>query len=62
VVEINVKIGDAVTKGQAVAAVEAMKTNHPVVSPCNGTVHEIHAAIGDDVGSDQPIMSISPKG
>jgi len=62
VVELNVKNGDAVTKGQAVAAVEAMKTNHPVVSPCDGTVQEIHVMIGDDVSSDQPIMSISPKG
>lgn len=62
VVELNIKKGDSVTKGQTVGAVEAMKTNHPIVSPCDGTVHEIYVMIGDDASSDQPIMSILPKG
>src|SRR5690606_13571574 len=32
-VEINVRVGDAVKKGQVVAAVEAMKAKHDVRSP-----------------------------
>ena len=57
-VEINVKIGDAVTEGQVVAAVEAMKAKHDVRAPCSGKVATIEAALGADVMAGQPIMTI----
>ena len=61
VVELKVKKGDSVTKGQAVGAVEAMKTNHAVIAPIDGVVHEIFVEIGDDVDAGKPIMSILPR-
>jgi pyruvate carboxylase subunit B len=57
-VEIGVKVGDAVTQGQVVAAVEAMKAKHDVKAPCAGKVLSIDAGIGDDVLAGQPIMTI----
>ncbi len=57
-VEINVKIGDAVNQGQVVAAVEAMKAKHDVKAPCSGTVLTIEAEIGADILAGQPILTI----
>jgi len=57
-VEINVKVGDAVQKGQVVAAVEAMKAKHDVRAPCAGSVVEIHADLGSEVSADKPILTI----
>ncbi|MCC6134344.1 MAG: biotin attachment protein [Candidatus Contendobacter sp.] len=57
-VEISVKVGDAVTQGQVVASVEAMKAKHDVRAPCAGTVVEIHADLGGEVSASKPIMTI----
>ncbi|MBU2226853.1 MAG: biotin attachment protein [Proteobacteria bacterium] len=58
VVQISVKVGEAVKEGQVVAQVEAMKANHDVKAPCAGTVISIDAAIGAQVSSEKPIMTI----
>ena len=57
-VEINVKIGDAVKQGQVVAAVEAMKAKHDVKAPCSGSVLTIEAEIGADIEAGKPILTI----
>ena len=57
-VEINVKVGDAVTQGQVVAAVEAMKAKHDVKAPCSGRVATVHAVIGNEVSAGKPILTI----
>ncbi|MEZ4387455.1 MAG: biotin/lipoyl-containing protein [Candidatus Krumholzibacteriia bacterium] len=57
-VEINVKVGDKVAEGQAVAAVEAMKAKHDVMAPVSGTVMSIDCALGDDVDAGKPILTI----
>jgi len=62
VVELDVKKGDQVTKGQTIGAVEAMKTNHAVIAPISGVIHEVHVQIGDDVDAGKPILSIIPQG
>ncbi|MCF7811781.1 biotin attachment protein [bacterium] len=62
VVELNIKKGDQVTKGQTIGAVEAMKTNHAVIAPISGVIHEVHVRIGDDVDAGKPIVSIIPQG
>jgi pyruvate carboxylase subunit B len=59
VVDIMVKIGDKVSKGQVVAAVEAMKAKHEIKAPCDGKVTEIQATIGDELDSSKPIMMLS---
>jgi pyruvate carboxylase subunit B len=57
-VEIKVSTGDSVTKGQVVAAVEAMKAKHDVKAPCAGTVLSIDAGIGADIEAGKSIMTI----
>jgi biotin carboxyl carrier protein len=59
VVDIMVKTGDKVGKGQVVAAVEAMKAKHDIKAPCAGTVQAINATIGDEIDSSTAIMTIA---
>jgi pyruvate carboxylase subunit B len=57
-VELAVNVGDAVSSGQVVAQVEAMKAKHDVKAPCAGKVVSIDAEIGSDVEAGKPIMTI----
>ncbi len=57
-VEIKVKVGDKVTAGQVVAAVEAMKAKHDVKAPCAGAVLSVDAEIGADIEAGQSILTI----
>ncbi len=60
-VEMKVKVGDSVTEGQILGAVEAMKANYNFKAPVNGTVETIHVSLGDEVGAADPILTILPK-
>jgi len=58
IIDLLVSVGDTVNKGQAVAAIEAMKAKHEIKSPCDGTVQSIDVQIGDEINSEKPIMTI----
>ena len=49
VVSFAVKAGDKVTKGQALAVMEAMKMEHTIAAPVDGVVEELLYAPGDQV-------------
>lgn len=49
VFKIEVSVGQAVKRGDAVVILEAMKMEIPVVAPQDGTVASIDAAVGDPV-------------
>ena len=57
--DIKVKVGDRVTKGQVVAEIEAMKAQHDIKAPVEGTVATILVEIGDEIDSSKPILTIS---
>jgi len=59
VVDITVNVGDTVSKGGVVAAVEAMKAKHDIKTPCDGKVTAIHVKIGDEIDSTKPIMTLA---
>ncbi|UCC44277.1 MAG: hypothetical protein JSU65_14415, partial [Candidatus Zixiibacteriota bacterium] len=59
VIDILAKVGQQVSEGSVVAAVEAMKAKHDVKAPCSGTVSAIHVEIGDEIDSKQPILTLS---
>ena len=59
VAEISVKTGDAVTRGQVVAAVEAMKAKHEVKAPCDGVVRSVDAAVGTMLTRSMSILTLS---
>ena len=49
VFQIPTKVGQKVSKGDAVVIIEAMKMEIPVVAPEDGTVASIDVAVGDPV-------------
>ena len=49
VVSFAVKAGDKVTKGQALAVMDAMKMEHTIAAPADGTVAELLFSPGDQV-------------
>ncbi|MBX3479234.1 MAG: acetyl/propionyl/methylcrotonyl-CoA carboxylase subunit alpha [Caulobacter sp.] len=49
VVSVSVKAGDAVTKGQVLLVLEAMKMEHALAAPFDGTVAELSAVAGGQV-------------
>lgn len=57
VVAVNVEDGAAVTAGTVVVAVEAMKMEHSLTAPVDGTV-ELLVAVGDQVKVGQPLARI----
>ena len=59
VVSVSVSNGDTVEAGQVLLAVEAMKMEHQLVAPLDGTVH-ISITSGDLVKADQVLATIHP--
>jgi 3-methylcrotonyl-CoA carboxylase alpha subunit len=58
IVAISVKAGDAVKKGQALLVMEAMKMEHTIAAPADGTVREIFYAVGDQVAEGAELAAI----
>ena len=53
---ISVKVGEAVTGGQKLAAIEAMKMENTLVAAQDGVVAEICAKVGESLAVDQLII------
>ena len=50
--------GDWVEAGQRLAVVEAMKMEHALLAPLDGTVSEIAAQVGAQIAENALIMTI----
>ncbi|HEY0822188.1 MAG TPA: acetyl/propionyl/methylcrotonyl-CoA carboxylase subunit alpha [Ramlibacter sp.] len=59
VVSIPVKAGDKVRKGQALAVMEAMKMEHTIAAPADGTVAEVLYAPGDQVAEGAELLKLA---
>ncbi len=59
VVSVSVSNGDTVEAGDVLLSVEAMKMEHQLVAPLDGTVH-ISVGSGDLVKADQVLATIHP--
>ena len=59
VVSFSVKAGDAVTKGQPLAVMEAMKMEHTIAAPADGTVAELLYAPGDQVNEGAELLRLA---
>ena len=59
VVSFAVKAGDAVKKGQALAVMEAMKMEHTIAAPADGTVAELLYAPGDQVSEGAELLKLA---
>jgi 3-methylcrotonyl-CoA carboxylase alpha subunit len=61
IVSVAVSRGQAVVKGQTVLALEAMKMEHALLAPFDGTVEELSAAVGDQVAENVTLARIAAK-
>ena len=55
---IDVAAGDAVTKGQRIAVLEAMKMQHELIAPGDGAVVDVMAMPGKQIGAGDLIMML----
>ena len=55
---IDVAAGDAVTKGQRIAVLEAMKMQHELIAPGDGAVVDVMAVAGKQIGAGDLIMML----
>ena len=49
IIDLRVKAGDTVSKGQALLVLEAMKMEHTLAAPADGTVKSLRYAVGEQV-------------
>ncbi|MEX0845647.1 MAG: biotin/lipoyl-containing protein [Balneolaceae bacterium] len=62
ILEIMVKEGDKVEKGQPLAILEAMKMENELKSPVTGTIAKISAGAGQSLEKNSPILEIKTIG
>jgi biotin carboxyl carrier protein len=57
ILEVSVKAGDKVKRGQKVAILDAMKMQNVIGAPKDGTVGEICVAAGQSVGHGEVLVT-----
>ncbi|MEU8229149.1 biotin carboxylase N-terminal domain-containing protein [Actinoplanes sp. NPDC048967] len=62
VVRTDVRIGEAVVAGQALIWLEAMKMEHVVRAPADGTVTELPVPVGRQVSQGTPLAVVTKDG
>ena len=60
IIAVDVAAGDAVTKGQKLVTLEAMKMEHSLTAPFDGTVASLNAAVGAQVVDGATLLVIEP--
>jgi 3-methylcrotonyl-CoA carboxylase alpha subunit len=60
VTAVEVAAGDKVTKGQRLLTLEAMKMEHALTAPFDGTVVELSAKAGAQVGEGTMLVKVEP--
>jgi len=59
IVDIDVNVGDKVTRGQKLLVLEAMKMENEIVAPQDGTVSEIRVNAGALVNAGDTLVVLS---
>jgi 3-methylcrotonyl-CoA carboxylase alpha subunit len=58
IISILVQAGAAVSKGDPLLVMEAMKMEHTITAPADGTIALIHYAVGDQVAEGESLVAI----
>jgi len=58
-VAVMVEVGQAVTRGQALVTLEAMKMEHVLTAPFDGTVEQLSVALGDQVSEGVVLVQLA---
>jgi propionyl-CoA carboxylase alpha chain len=61
VIAVRAAVGDAVTEGQPILVMEAMKMQHTIAAPYAGTVTELSAAAGQQVEAGAVLAVVTPE-
>ncbi len=59
IVAVSAEPGQAVTKGQSIVVLEAMKMEHALTAPFDGVVGELAVAVGDQVTDGAVLATIT---
>ncbi|WP_022681773.1 acetyl/propionyl/methylcrotonyl-CoA carboxylase subunit alpha [Sphingobium bisphenolivorans] len=62
IIAVTVAAGEAVTKGQKLLTLEAMKMEHSLVAPFDGTITELNASEGGQVNEGALLVKIEKAG
>ncbi|MGH3951173.1 MAG: acetyl-CoA carboxylase biotin carboxyl carrier protein subunit, partial [Pseudonocardiaceae bacterium] len=62
VLVVKVERGAAVSAGDPLLVVEAMKMEHTITAPVDGVVSELHVKAGHKVALDEPLAVVTPAG
>ena len=62
IIAVDVTAGQAVTKGQKLLTLEAMKMEHTLIAPFNGMVTELNAVAGAQVQVEALLVRIEDAG
>jgi len=62
VIELRVRAGQSVRAGETLLVLEAMKMEHPMRAPGDGTVVEVRVALGDQVQNGALLLVVEPRG
>ena len=58
-IKVNVKVGDAVKKGDVLCVLEAMKMENDIMAPADGVVASVEAAKGASVATDAVLVTLN---
>lgn len=62
VLEVSVEPGQRVEAGRVLVVLEAMKMEHRVTAPADGTVTAVLVAVGDQVATGAELLAFAPDG
>ena len=60
IIDVNVKAGDTVSKGQVLVVMEAMKMEHSLKADCDGKVEALDLSPGSQVKRQQLLVTVTP--
>jgi len=58
ILSITVNVGDAISEGDTVCTLEAMKMEMPISSTASGTVQAVHVSVGSNVDYDDLLVTV----
>jgi 3-methylcrotonyl-CoA carboxylase alpha subunit len=56
IIDLRVKAGDTVSKGQALLVLEAMKMEHTLAAPTDGKIKSVRYAVGEQVAEGAELV------
>jgi 3-methylcrotonyl-CoA carboxylase alpha subunit len=61
IIDLRVKVGDSVSKGQALLVLEAMKMEHTLAAPADGKVKSVRCTVGEQVAEGAELVEFDTE-